>query len=110
VIARYLHRNMDRATGFLRLQSALMLAVYLLSVIGCVALLAIRSQSYFEQPERRLVAVLLVGMIANALVFGAISGVFDRYQGRLAWLPVLGLAMLLSRREVIARSAATVAA
>jgi hypothetical protein len=110
VIARYLHRNMDRATGFLRLQSALMLAVYLLSVIGCVALLAIRSQSYFEQPERRLVAVLLVGMIANALVFGAISGVFDRYQGRLAWLPVLGLAMLLSRREVIARGTATVAA
>jgi hypothetical protein len=110
VIARYLHRNMDRAAGFLRVQSAMMFAAYLLSVIGCLALLVIRSRSYFEQSELQLVAILFIGIVANALVFGAISGVFDRYQGRLAWLPVLGLAMLLSRREVIARSAATVAA
>jgi hypothetical protein len=43
----------------------------------------------------RFVLLLLIGIAANALVSGAISGVFDRYQGRVAWLASLGFAVLL---------------
>lgn len=34
-------------------------------------------------------AVMLLGLIANAAVSGMLAGVFDRYQGRVAWLVVL---------------------
>ena len=104
-IIQYLHRNAALADTFLRVQSAMMAVTYFLSLIGCVALLRIHFRSYLDQPELQFVAILLIGLVANALVFGAVSGVFDRYQGRVAWLPVLGFAILLSRRQTSERGA-----
>ena len=45
----------------------------------------------------RFVLLLLTGIAANAVVSGAIAGVFDRYQGRVAWLASLGFAVLLAK-------------
>jgi len=46
---------------------------------------------------------ILAGVIANAAISGVIAGVFDRYQGRIAWLVPLAaltaVAMLRQRRE-----------
>jgi hypothetical protein len=33
--------------------------------------------------------ILVVGVVANAFATGALSGVFDRYQARIAWLVLL---------------------
>jgi hypothetical protein len=100
VLARRVSRGMDRAVAFLNLESSIMLAVYLISVGGCLVLMRTRYGSLSGQPELQLVMAMLVGLLANALVFGAISGVFDRYQGRLVWLPMLGFVILLASREV----------
>jgi hypothetical protein len=99
-IAHYLHRNTALAGVFLRVQTSVMGAAYLISLIGCGTLLVTQSRSYLDQAELELVTVLLIGLAANALVFGAVSGVFDRYQGRLVWLPALGFTILLSRRFI----------
>ena len=55
----------------------------------------------------RFVLLLLTGIAANALVSGAISGVFDRYQGRVAWLASLGFAVLLVKMLNERRQAGT---
>jgi hypothetical protein len=45
------------------------------------------------------VLVLLAGIVANAVISGAISGVFDRYQGRVAWLALFGFLVLAARER-----------
>ena len=43
-----------------------------------------------------LLACIIVGVIGNAAATGGLSGVFPRYQARIAWLlPVAALLMLL---------------
>ena len=54
----------------------------------------------------RFVLLLLAGIAANAMVSGAIAGVFDRYQGRVAWLASLGFAALLVKMLNEKRSSA----
>lgn len=51
--------------------------------------------------ERLMVALLLcAGVTLNAIVTGVLSGVFDRYQGRVAWLLLLAAAIaFFSLRE-----------
>jgi hypothetical protein len=44
------------------------------------------------------VFLLLAGVVANAFVMGALSGVYDRYQSRVAWLLLLAAVMLSYRR------------
>jgi hypothetical protein len=100
VLAHRVSRGMSRAVAFLNLQSSIMLAVYLFSVGGCLALMRTRYGALSGQPEFQLVMAMLIGLVANALVFGTISGVFDRYQGRLVWLPMLGFVILLASREM----------
>jgi hypothetical protein len=84
--------------------SAMMRAVYFASLVGIGTLLwQKRSGPVLARPSVRLVVLLLVGVVANAIVSGAIAGVFDRYQGRVAWLAPLGflvlLAMMLKERS-----------
>ena len=98
-IAQYVRRHVDQANTLLNVESSVIAAAYWIALFFCAAAILMRKASYSEQPELQLVVILLIGLVANAMVFGAISGVFDRYQGRLAWLPLLGLAMLLMRRE-----------
>lgn len=73
--------------------SATMLAVYIASFMGSLLLFRRHASA---APAHRLAAILLVGVGANAIVCGAISGVFDRYQGRVAWLALMALAVLLA--------------
>ena len=48
-------------------------------------------------PAGALIAV--VGVIANAAICGALSGVFDRYQGRVAWVVVLLACLAIARQR-----------
>ncbi|MFO1071166.1 MAG: hypothetical protein U1E17_00320 [Geminicoccaceae bacterium] len=58
--------------------------------------------------ERRLIALALAGLLLNAVICGALSGPFDRYQARVIWLlPLLAGATLAARR---ARLSAALAA
>jgi hypothetical protein len=48
------------------------------------------------------VVLILLGVVINAVVCGAVSGPHDRYEARVAWLvPFVAIALLLQ----IARSA-----
>ena len=49
-----------------------------------------------------LPAFVLVALIGNALVCGLFSGPHDRYQSRLAWVPVL--IVLLTGRQTVERA------
>jgi hypothetical protein len=45
--------------------------------------------------DKAAIAVIAVGLFTNAAVCGALSGVTDRYQARVAWvLPALAFAIL----------------
>lgn len=80
--------------------SLMMTFVYGTAAIG-IALVTARRPAFLAAPEPvPLVRLLLiVGIVANAAVCGAISGVFDRYQGRVAWiLPFILLAWAVERR------------
>jgi hypothetical protein len=69
-------------------------------VLGaCVGLLgtAVGIVNSYRVRDRIAIALIVfcaVGLIGNALVFGAFSGVFNRYQSRVVWL-LLFLAMIL---------------
>lgn len=57
-------------------------------VIGLSALLLLLlfwDEKYSKQ-QKAVAGLLLVGMLVNAFITGATSGVYDRYQSRVAWL------------------------
>ncbi len=88
------YRNTAIAQGWMPLAqiSILMRAVYFAGLVGIGMMLWQRGRGVIagDSAEVRFVLLLLVGIAANAAVSGAISGVFDRYQGRVAWLAALG--------------------
>jgi hypothetical protein len=74
---------------------------------GSLVLLAYARRA-ISRTERAAIAVVLAGLLVNAAVCGILSGVTDRYQGRVAWvLPTLAIAILLrvalARRTMPAR-------
>jgi len=75
----------------------LMRSIYFAALVGIGMMLWQRGRSAAakDSDEVRFVLLLLAGIAANAVVSGAIAGVFDRYQGRVAWLASLGFAVLL---------------
>ena len=77
--------------------SVLMRSVYFAALVGIGMMLWQRGRGQLpkDSDEVGFVILLLIGIAANALVAGAISGVFDLYQGRVAWLASLGFAVLL---------------
>jgi hypothetical protein len=67
-----------------------------LSFFGSILLL-IWLRRRLNSSEKAAIGVAAVGLIANAAVCGALSGVTDRYQARVAWIvPALAL-MILAR-------------
>jgi hypothetical protein len=77
--------------------SAMIRAVYFAALVGIGTLLwRRRGGPALASPPVRLVLLLLAGIATNAIVSGAIAGVFDRYQGRVAWLASLGFVVLLA--------------
>ena len=74
-------------------------AVIYLSFFASILLLLIRRR-HLRPLEIGALGVTAVGFLANAAVCGALSGVTDRYQGRVAWvLPALALIILLRVRN-----------
>jgi hypothetical protein len=89
--------------------SAVMLAVYVaaLALVGAVLALQRRwPAGALASARRAAVGWLITGLVANAAVNGVISGVFDRYQGRVAWLALLAaLALVVMLRPGLRRTA-----
>jgi hypothetical protein len=72
--------------------SLMMRLVYFAALTGVAVLLwRLRRR---QGDETAFAAMLVVGILANAVVSGVISGVFDRYQGRVVWLAALALLVL----------------
>lgn len=65
--------------------SALILFVFLLK----------RGAGFGE--EKKLAVTLALFLVANAFVCGVASGASDRYQSRLAWLPIFVVLLILAR-------------
>ena len=81
----------------LTLVSTAMLTVYSLALcFVSFALFRFRSGSGRNDGLVAIVMLLLAGLAINAAVSGVIAGVYDRYQGRVAWLSLLAALVLLS--------------
>ena len=79
------------------LKEASELIVYMTFALSVLMFFVIRRQ--LKPVEIAAVAVVTVGLLANAAVCGILSGVTDRYQGRVAWLlPALAIFILLRIR------------
>ena len=93
------YRSTAIANGAMPLQaiSAFMRAVYFSALLGIGMLIWRRRPG--GGAELSFVLVLLAGMVANAVIAGAISGVFDRYQGRVAWLALFGFFVLAAQER-----------
>lgn len=85
--------------GGLALAQRVVTGTVLLSAVAILAL-ALRDRLSIRTDERALLAVLVVGLLANAFIFGGLSAPADRYQARVVWLvPLLALLFLLNRME-----------
>lgn len=85
--------------------SIVMLAAYLAGFAGLIALLLSQSRANLPRQMWEIAAVLVAGVVINAAVSGVIAGVFDRYQGRVAWLIPFAAALLWI--QAISRTRAT---
>lgn len=73
-------------------------AVLAASAVFLAVVLAVRRRA-LAGDAGRLLALIAWGLVVNAVLMGALSGVADRYQARLVWLvPLFALALLLSGR------------
>lgn len=111
-IADYPASAIARRTFPLRPLGTLALALYLIGAVAIAAALPMqrRRGAVTDRSDRPRLAVLtgviVGGVVANAVVSGMLSGVFERYQGRIAWLLPFGAIMLWQSRSSYARSAA----
>jgi hypothetical protein len=88
---------------FIALSSAMTLA-YLATLFWLAGLLAVagRRDARRQRLDLAVVGWIVIGLAANAAVCGMVAGVFDRYQGRVAWLVPLAavaVAVQLGRRR-----------
>lgn len=86
--------------GFSRVTQALYLAALAVLAAAAVALvrpaLAGRRRRVAADPRLvAAVAILLLGIVVNAAVSGTLSGIRDRYTGRIAWLASVAAAATL---------------
>ena len=105
------YQNTAIANGWMPLMpiSVLMRGIYFAALVGIGSLLYRRTRGLgADNQDVGFVLVLLIGILSNAIVSGAISGVFDRYQGRVAWLASLGFACLVGKMIADKRQASGV--
>jgi hypothetical protein len=101
-------RELSAFDGALQMQGGLRAAVAPLAPVHGLALLAAlpvllvagwRAWRAGDAVRLGLLAAVLVGVVGNAAATGGLSGVFPRYQARIAWLlPVVALLLMLPRR------------
>ncbi len=83
-------------TGLDRVGTIQTLAV-LLAVAAIIALV-LKDRLTARPDERALLFIVLVGLLANAAVFGGLSAPVDRYQARIIWLvPMLAMIFGINR-------------
>lgn len=58
-------------------------------VVSALLLLLMIWDKRYSKEQKAVVVILLLGALANAFIVGATSGVYDRYQSRVAWLITL---------------------
>lgn len=105
------YRQSAIAAGELPLRglSVVMTVTYLAS-LTLVIVLAVRAANRARRVGARpdaeadrlwqVTFIVVLGLLGNAAVCGILSGVFDRYQGRAAWIaPLIALAWLLGSRH-----------
>ena len=72
--------------------------VYLSFFLSALLLVAVRRK--LQPVEKGAIAIIVIGLLANAAICGILSGVTDRYQARVAWLlPTLAIFILLRIRS-----------
>ncbi|HYF07961.1 MAG TPA: hypothetical protein VD970_10090, partial [Acetobacteraceae bacterium] len=81
---------------------AAVLAPVLVASLILLALVLARRASWQHREPIAFVLMVLAGLLGNAFAAGALSGVHDRYQARIAWLLPLAaaLALMPARRRL----------
>ena len=71
------------------------------TLLSLVLVLIVWKRGKLSTPERDLALLIMVGLIANAVIFGGLSAPVDRYQSRIAWLlPALWFIYAARRRKI----------
>ena len=101
LLRSYQSTAIAKRTMPLRTLSIAMTLSYLLAAATLCWLLLRRAPPGADPPRAtEVVLIVVAGVLANAVICGAISGVFDRYQGRVAWvLTAVALGWLLGLRQ-----------
>jgi hypothetical protein len=75
-------------------------AIVLLLALPLLVLAGLRAWRAGDGMALAFLAVIVVAVLANAAATGGLSGVFPRYQARIAWLlPVGAILLLMPRRR-----------
>jgi hypothetical protein len=97
-----------QALGGLRAAVAPLAVVHALALLAALPLLVLagwRAWRAGDAVRVGLLAAVLVGVVGNAAATGGLSGVFPRYQARIAWLlPVVAVLLLLPKRNLPKRN------
>ena len=95
------HGRLTRATGWLAPATALQTGAYMLALLSVIVLGLLPHR--VPGPVRLLVLMLLAGILANALICGAVSQPATRYGARVSWLLPLAAVILamFSKRNAV---------
>lgn len=99
------HGRLTRAIGWLAPATALQTGAYMLAFLSIIVLGLLPHR--VPGPIRLLVLMLLAGLLANALICGAVSQPATRYGARVSWLLPLAAVILamFSKRNAVGRGA-----
>jgi hypothetical protein len=95
-VPAYLEARQQRGTLRFRTLNLVHVPVGVLSVLGLLLLLhnSVRRKAW---DQISLPALVLLGLIGNAIICGTFSNPHDRYQSRVIWLPSLVLLLAINR-------------
>jgi hypothetical protein len=86
--------------------SAIMMVTYAIATVLLAGALWQWRRAGGDAGSPRIAAIgwIVTGVIFNAAISGVLAGVFDRYQGRVAWLmPLAAMAGVAAWREAAGR-------
>jgi hypothetical protein len=92
----YLEARQQRGMLRFKTLNLIHVPVAAMSVLGLFVLLH-NAAGRRKWDEASLPALVLLGLIGNAIICGTFSNPHDRYQSRIIWLPTLVLLLAVSR-------------
>jgi hypothetical protein len=95
-VPAYLEARQQRGTLRFKTLNMIHVPVGFLSVLGLLLLLH-NAASRRRWNQASLPALVLLGLIGNAIICGTFSNPHDRYQSRIIWLPSLVLLLAVTR-------------